>query len=223
MKKTIGIIGLGRFGLELVKYLSQLHVELIAIDRDLDAVKQASLHIDNVASCDITDEQQLKETGISDADHVVIAIGQDKMENLSTVILTILRLKQLGVKEITARADKEDYAEILKKVGATNVVYPLAIAAERIASKIGAGNVVDYFNIKNEFDVYEIEISEQFEKTHITELLIRKKYLSNILLIQRENKMIIPTAEETIYPNDHIFIFGRQKDIPKVLAYFSKK
>mgnify|MGYP001281084589 FL=1 len=223
MKKTIGVIGLGRFGIELVQYLSELHVELIAIDKDIEAVKQAGVFVDNVAACDITNEIQLKETGIAEADHVIIAIGQDKMENLSTAILTILRLKQLGIKEITARADKDDYIEILKKVGADHVVSPLMIAAERTASKIGAGNVVDYFNIKNDFDVYEIEVSEQFEATHITNLVIRKKFLANILLIQRNGEVLIPTSEETIYPNDHIFIFGRQKDIPKVIAYFSKK
>ncbi|CCV64843.1 Trk system potassium uptake protein TrkA [Alteracholeplasma palmae J233] len=222
MKKTIGVIGLGRFGLELIKSLEQSNIDLIAIDKDIDAVRQAGEYINNVVCCDITNEKELKETGISNADHVIIAIGQDKMENLSHVILTIMRLKQLGVKEITARADKDDYAQVFKMVGVNNVVYPLSIAAERVANKI-VGNVADYFNIKNDFDVYEIEISETFETVSLIDLNLRNKYKVNILLIQRNNQMITPTSTDYLMANDHIFVFGRKKELPKMVNFFSNK
>src|SRR5690554_1760487 len=113
------------------------------------------------------------------------AFGQNDRNNLTASIITIIKLKELGVKHITARADEEDYASILKLVGASDVVSPLWIASERVANRIALGNVVDYFNIKNDFDVYEINIRDDFEPTPIIDLDLRGMYSINILLIER--------------------------------------
>ncbi|HOA64077.1 MAG TPA: TrkA C-terminal domain-containing protein, partial [Bacilli bacterium] len=155
--------------------------------------------------------------------HVIVAIGQSERSNLASSIITIIKLKQLGVPKITARADDEDYAEVLKLVGATNTVSPLSIASERLANKIGFDNVIDYFNIKNDFDVYEIKINENFAPLPITQLDSRSIYGINILLIERDKEVIVPTKDTVLMPNDEIFIFGRKKDIPKIVTFFSKK
>jgi len=222
MKKIIGIIGLSRFGLNLVDSFSKLNVELIAIDNNKDSVKKASEIISNVFVCDSTDEEALKASGISNVDHAIVAFGQNERNNLTASIITINKLKELGVKQITARADEEDYASILKLVGATDVVSPLGIASERVANRIALGNVVDYFNIKNDFDVFEINIPEDFEPTPITELDLRSMYGSNILLIERNNKILVPNKDSVLRPKDEIFIFGRKKDLPKVISIFNK-
>ncbi|HQA19913.1 MAG TPA: TrkA family potassium uptake protein [Bacilli bacterium] len=223
MKKSIAIIGLGRFGLKLVESLNRLNVDLIAIDQNKEAVKRASEIITNAYVADPTDEEALKAVGIANVDHVIVAIGQSERSNLASSIITIIKLKQLGVPKITARADDEDYAEVLKLVGATNTVSPLSIASERLANKIGFDNVIDYFNIKNDFDVYEIKINENFAPLPITQLDSRSIYGINILLIERDKEVIVPTKDTVLMPNDEIFIFGRKKDIPKIVTFFSKK
>ncbi len=222
MKKIIGIIGLSRFGLNLVESFTKLNVEIIAIDNNKDSVKKASEMISNAFVCDATDEEALKNSGISNVDHVIVAFGQNERNNLTASIITIIKLKELGVKHITARADEEDYANILKLVGATDVVSPLGIASERVANKIALGNVIDYFNIKNDFDVYEISIQEDFEPTPIIDLDLRGIYKINILLIEREGKMLLPDKDTILKPKDDVFIFGRKKDLPKVVNVFTK-
>jgi trk system potassium uptake protein TrkA len=222
MKKIIGIIGLSRFGLNLVESFTKLNVEIIAIDNNKESVKKASEIITNAFVCDATDEDALKNSGISNVDHVIVAFGQNERNNLTASIITIIKLKELGVKHITARADEEDYANILKLVGATDVVSPLGIASERVANKIALGNVIDYFNIKNDFDVYEISIQEDFEPTPIIDLDLRGVYKINILLIEREGKMLLPDKDTVLRPKDDVFIFGRKKDLPKVINVFNK-
>lgn len=223
MKKSVAVIGLSRFGLTLVESFSKLNVELIAIDQDKEQVKKASEFVDNAFIADATNETALKECGITNVDHVIVAIGQNERVNLTSSVIAIIKLKQLGIKEITARADDEDYVEVLKLVGATSVVMPLAIASERIANKIAAGNVVDYFNIKNEYDVYEVHISQAFEPLAITELDSRSRYKINILLIERDQRMLTPSKDTFLLPGDDIFIFGKKKDIPKITAVFNKE
>lgn len=222
MKKIIGIIGLSRFGLNLVESFTKLNVEIIAIDSNKESVKKASEMISNAFVCDATDEEALKSSGISNVDHVIVAFGQNERNNLTASIITIIKLKELGVKHITARADEEDYANILKLVGATDVVSPLGIASERVANKIALGNVIDYFNIKNDFDVYEISVQEDFEPTPIIDLDLRGVYKINILLIEREGKMLLPDKDTILKPKDDVFIFGRKKDLPKVVNVFTK-
>lgn len=222
MKKSIAIIGLSRFGLNLVESFNKLDVDIIAIDNNKESVRKASEITRNVYVVDSTDEEALKSAGISLVDHVIVAIGQNERSNLTASIITIIKLKQMGIKNITARADEDDYVEVLKMVGATDIVSPLYIASERIANKIASGNVVDYFNIKNDFDVYEVRIDEAFNPLAITDLDARTMYKINILLIEREKKVINPSKDTILMPKDEVFIFGRKKDIPKIVAFFSK-
>lgn len=222
MRKSIAVIGLSRFGLNLVEIFSRLNVDVIAIDQRRECVKKASEFASNVFVADSTDLEALKISGISNVDHVVVAIGQNDRSNLSSSIITIIKLKELGVKKITARADEDDYIEVLKLVGATDVVSPLNIASERIANKIASENIIDYFNVKGDFDVYEIKIQSDFKELAITNLDSRSIYGINILLIERNNKFIIPRKDTILMPNDQIFIFGKKKDIPKIVNYFSK-
>lgn len=137
-------------------------------------------------------------------------MGQDNVNNLTAGILIIIKLKQLGIKEIVVRSDKDEYVETLKTIGATKIITPLSIAAEKISKVFSADNVIDYFNIKNNYDVYEIKIGDNFEETRITELSLRSKYNMNILLIERKNKIIYPTNEVSLLSGDNIFIFGKK-------------
>ena len=165
----------------------------------------------NAFVIDSTSEEALKSAGISTVDHAIVAIGQNDRSNLTASIVTIIKLKSLGIKQITARADEDDYVEILKLIGATDIVSPLYIASERTANKIASGNVIDYFNIKNDFDVYEIRIREDFKELPIIELDARSIFGINILLIEREGKVVIPSKDTTIMAHDDVFYFWTQK------------
>lgn len=221
MKKIIAVIGLSRFGLNLVQDFSKLNVDIIALDHNKENVLKASEFVQNVVVADSTNLEALREAGIGNVDHVVVAIGQNEQANLATSIITIIKLKQLGITEITARADDQDSAEALKLVGATNIVLPLNIASERIAYKIASLDLVDYFNIKGDFSVAEIKVLDSFKPTLITELNIRNNYNLNILLIEQNGKMLVPNKDTTINPGDEVFVFGKRKDLPKISQIFS--
>ena len=59
MKKSIAVIGLGRFGLSLVESFSRLNVDIIAIDQNKESVKSKRF-VHNVYVVDSTDEEALK-------------------------------------------------------------------------------------------------------------------------------------------------------------------
>lgn len=82
--------------------------------------------------------------------------------------------------------------------------------------------MVDYFNIKNDFDVFEINILEDFELILIIEFDLRSMYGSNILFIECNNKILVFNKDFILRLLDEIFIFGRKKDLLKVISIFNK-
>ena len=119
MKKTFLIIGLGRFGMAVIKTLSELNAEVIAIDVNEKAVEEASRYVEHCAICDSTRIKALEEIDASSYDHAVVAIGN----NVQASILTVINLKELGLKKISVRADSEEYAKVLARLGADEVLF----------------------------------------------------------------------------------------------------
>lgn len=221
MKKSVAIIGLSRFGLSIVESFSKLDVDIVAIDTEEEQVQKAGEFIQNAFIADSTNLESLLAAGIENVDHAIVAIGQNERKNLTTSIISVIKLKELGIKEITARADEEDYAEVLRLVGATKIIMPLTIAAQYAANKIAAGNVFDYFNVSKDYDIFEVKVGESFKPTPIINLDLRVKYRSNILLLERGKSVLIPDKDTVIQPGDEIFIFGKKNDVSRVISLFN--
>lgn len=222
MKANIAVIGLGRFGLDLVESLSKKDIEVMAIDVNEQAVEKALVFTPYAYICDSTDEEALKEVGISNVDKVIIAAGQSDRLTLASTIMTIIKVKHLGVKSIIVRIDDESYQETMMLVGATQAVSPLKIASETMATKITSDNIVDYFNISDDFCAYELELPENFKTLPIVDLSIQCKYKMNILVIYRNGNPIIPTHKDTLIEKDHIYVFGRRVEMEKIANFFRK-
>ncbi|HKM29459.1 MAG TPA: TrkA family potassium uptake protein [Bacilli bacterium] len=215
MKKSILVVGLGRFGLNLIEFFSRLDVDIIGIDVDEDAVNKAVKKTPYVYTCDSTNAEALKEIGVSGVDVAIIALGQDNSQGVVAGIMTTILLKKLGVAKIVVRLDDEMYRDTFLAVGATETIQPIKIASERIANKFAMDNIVEYFNITGDFNVFEMKVPETFKPISLIDLNSRSKYGINIILINREELMFTPNSTHTLKPNDDIFIFGKKSDVIK--------
>ena len=101
MKKTFAVLGIGRFGLKLVEELSHHNVNVVALDAKEENVIKASEFTTTAFICDITSEAALKEVGVQNVDHAIVAIGS----NLQVTILSTIILKELNIPKITVRVD----------------------------------------------------------------------------------------------------------------------
>ncbi|MDD4532385.1 MAG: TrkA family potassium uptake protein [Bacilli bacterium] len=219
MRKTIVVIGLGRFGLGLVKNLALRDVEIIAIDKDKNNVAKVGDIINNAVVCDSTKAEVLEEVGVTDADNAIIAFGQDSQENIATTILTVVALKKVGVKKITCRIDDSVYEELLIKIGADNVIYPFDIASQSLALKVSSSSVMDYYNISEGYKVFDILIRESTEPINLMKLNAPTNFGVNIILVHRGTSTFMPNRESIIKPGDHIFVFGEEKGVYKLEAF----
>ncbi len=209
MKKSFAIIGLGRFGLTLIEELSKYTDNIIGIDINEDAVKNAATIIEQAFQANSTSTIAMKNLGVHNVDHAVIAFG----ENFEGTIMTYATLKDLGVEHITVRCDKDSYIPILEKLGVDDIISPTKIAGKRLATLLCSPNFVDYFQLANDYCVVELPVPNTFKPIKISQLDARNKFDVNLLLIKRNNISISPKANDELCPNDEVFVFGKNKKI----------
>ena len=151
-KKSFLVIGLGRFGLSIIKGLAQSTKNVLGIDLDETRVALASQEIENVIVGDCTKKRVLEEIGAKSVSHAIVAIGN----NLNATILTTINLKELGVKRITVRLDDEEYVDVIKRLGADEVIVPEVDAGNMFAKQAQSDSILDYYEVGDDYGVVQV-------------------------------------------------------------------
>ena len=191
-KKTILLIGLGRFGLHIVKKLHELGHEVMAVDVNEEKINQAVPYVTDAQIGNSTNEEFLKSLGINNFDLCIVTISADFQSSLETTSL----LKELGAKKVVSRAERDGQAKFLLRNGADEIVYPEKQLASWMAIKYSADHILDYIEIDKEHAIFEVSIPKDWIGKTIGEIDIRKKYGINILGIkdgQKLNVNVIPS------------------------------
>lgn len=216
MKKHYAVFGLGQFGGSLVKELSDMDLEVLAVDNDPLKVKEYSKIATHAVQANAVDENILKELGVRNVDHAFVSFG----ENIEASILTSLLLKEIGVPIVWAKAQNSYHHKVLSRIGVERVIHPEREMAKKIAHHVTNDNIVDFIELSKDHSIVEILASNKFDNKSILQLDIRNKYGCNIIGIQRNEETIIsPAADQLIQKNDILIIVGQNKDIER----FEKK
>ncbi len=161
--KTIAVIGLGKFGFYIAKSLSKLDMKVIAIDNNEQRIQEISEYVDDCFVLDSTNKNALEDVGIYNFDTVVVSIG----ENIEASILTVMALKDLGNKNIIAKAITTIHGEILAKIGASKVLHP-----EKIAGRMLVKSMVEDMN----FEKIDLSNSMRIIKFSVPKFLVSKTF-----------------------------------------------
>ena len=208
-KKSFAVIGIGQFGISVVEELVGNGMDVIAIDSDEEAVKKVSSILPTVAVANSTDEESLKELGIKDVDSAIVAFGS----HIEASILTTVILKELGVKSIIVRVDDPYYLSILKKLGATEVIMPQKAAGIALANRLGNEDFKDFYKLDDKYSVVSIVINSAYVPQQLKDLSSKDKFGVNIVLINRNGRAFVPGGNDSILPDDTIFVVGGTKEI----------
>ena len=208
-KKSFAVIGLGQFGISVVEELVGNGADVIAIDSDEEAVKKVSSILPTVAVANGTDEESLKELGIKDVDSAIVAFGS----HIDASILTTVILKELGVKSIIVRVDDAYYLSILKKLGATEVIMPQKAAGVALANRLGNEDFKDFYKLDDKFSVVSIVVNSAYVPQQLRDLGTKDRYGVNVVLIMRGGRSFVPGGNDTLLPDDTIFVVGGTKEI----------
>lgn len=216
-RKQFAIIGLGRFGSSIAKYLAKMDYEVLAIDDNQERVQEIAHAVTHAVSANSTDEEALKALGIRNFDVVVIAIGED----IQASILTTLILKELGVPHLIVKAQNELHGKVLSKIGADKVVFPERDMGLRVAHSLISSNIIDHIGLTGDFSIVELKVPSSIIGRSLREIDLRAKFNCNVLAVKNgENVNMAPLADSLLTNEDILIIAGRNDHLSKLeLAY----
>ena len=211
-KKTILLIGLGRFGLHIAKKLHELGHEVMAVDVNEEKINQAVPYVTDAQIGNSTNEEFLKSLGINNFDLCIVTISDDFQSSLETTSL----LKELGAKKVVSRAERDGQAKFLLRNGADEIVYPEKQLASWMAIKYSADHILDYIEIDNEHAIFEVSVPKDWIGKTIGEIDIRKKYGISILGIKNEKKLNVNVTPSQILSSElSLLVIGDYKKLKK--------
>lgn len=212
--RQVCVIGLGQFGSHLARQLVKLGCEVLAIDASESRVE---LVRDDVHQALIGDARNfdMLDSVISDTlDEAIIALG----ERIEPSVLCALHLRQLEVEVIRSTASNEDHAQILRAVGATDIIFPEQATAERVARRIANPALLDMFSLEGDYRIMEIAAPESIHGKSLADMNLRQKYGLLVLGIRdpgEEHYRFLPEADEVFRPDQALMVLGRELELTR--------
>ena len=212
------VIGLGTFGRSIAQTLYENGKMVLAIDQQEERVQKVI--DDEIASdaitLDVTDENSIKKVVNDDFNTAFVCIGKNTQ---SSVFITVI-LKEIGIKTIICKAKNELQGKILKKIGATSVVYPEETMAKETALGVIRPNITEHFKFSEKYRVFEIKAPKDFVGKNLIELNLRNKYEMNIIGIKSKEELnIMPLPNTAISESDILLVIA---NIEKMALFWKK-
>lgn len=217
------IVGLGSFGASLAEKLTAQGNEVIGIDSQMSKVDVYKEKISHTICMNATDEFTVSGLPLKETDVVIITIGKDQGANVMATAL----FKNFQVKRLISRAINPLHEKVLMAIGVDEIVHPEEETAERWSKKLCLTNVIDSFELNNEYSIIEISIPKKYVGMTILETQLRSKY--NILALTTIKKKEVQSAigktkiitqvqgvaspNTILYENDILVIYGANNDL----------
>lgn len=212
------IIGAGRTGRFLAPMLEKQGLMVKVIEKNKERCQMlASMLEKGLVLCgDGTDIDLLTEEGVSEAD-VVVCITEDDKLNLLLALLA----KHLGAKKTIVRVTRNEYIELMEKVGVDVVLSSRLLSAGEVLRFVRKGGIVSVSLLEGaQAEALEIIVAAGSE--------VEGKALRNIKLPQEclicaivhENEAIIPNGDTVLNANDRIILFAKSELVKSTVPMF---
>ena len=214
MRRAV-VIGLGIFGYHIARTLFENGFEVVAIDKNKEAIQRIRDYSSKAVLADGTDKEVMEEIGIHEDDIAIISFGED----LAASTLITLHLRQQKVKNIIVKAPNEEHKLILEKVGATDVIIPEMDVAKKVAKSLISPNVLDYIPLSEDYIISEIAPPNSFLGKTIRELGLRAKYHIEVIAVRdviSDSIQMVPPADFVIKDGEVLVVIGKEAEIRKI-------
>ncbi len=217
------IIGAGRFGRAVAITLVQEGCQVLLLDNDAKRIQQMSDLVTQAAQVDVTDEKALQSLDLGDMDVAVVSIGSD----LEASILATMKLKEMGIKTVVAKAGTLAHSKILSRVGADRIVFPERDMGERVAKSLVSPTIFDYIEVSPGYNMVDIQVPNHLRGQTLGQANVRSEFGIDIVAIKRrspgldkqgqselkEEVIIAPPASEVLGEKDILVVIGEEEKI----------
>lgn len=182
MKKSIAVLGLGRFGQFLTHELSRNGADVLIADDDEETVRKFANQVSCAVKADLNDPEVIRGLGLSEVDTVVVSMGS----SLDASIMCVMVAKELGVPYVIAKAASLRMGEILRRVGADEIIYPEKESAELTARRLLSSDFLEFFELGSELCVFSMKPKKEWIGKTLRELNLRGRLKLNVIAMRED-------------------------------------
>lgn len=209
------VIGIGNFGYYLGRHLYERGHEVIALDINRTLVQRIKDFVSQAVVADATEREVLESLGVQEVDTAVVCIGT----RMQASILATLHLRELGVKQILAKAVSEEHGRILKKIGADEIFFPEKDLAVSVGSRLDNPNMLDYLPFIEGYSIVELAPPREFVGKTLSDLDLINRYGIQVLAVKEiipKGLTLIPTGSFKVKDSDALIVLGPDDALRKL-------
>jgi len=213
-RKQFAILGAGRFGASMARTLASMGHDVLVVDHDEARINAIAEQVTHALIMDVTDEESIRQLGLSNFDVVVVSIGNDLQSSIMAVVLT----KEAGAKTVIAKATDDLHAKILQKVGADKIVMPEKDMGARLAQKLVSNNVLDFIELSADYCFTDMQCPERWVGKNLRQLDLRGRYGANVVALCRESGRmdISPDPNQPLRHGDRLIMIAPKTVVEKM-------
>lgn len=211
--KNILVIGLGHFGEYIAKQFHELGHQIMAVDINEERVDAILPYVNNAQIGDSTNPDFLKTLGVDNYDVCIVGVGDDFQSSLETTSL----LKEMGAKQVVARAARDVHEKFLLRNGADEVVYPERQSALWTAIRYSSEHIFDYTELTEDYAIFELSIPPAWVGKKVSELNIRTEQETKVLAFKKNQQLNMNITPDTLLPEGfNMLVLGGKKEIQRM-------
>lgn len=215
------IIGAGRTGRFLASMLEAQGLQVKVIEKNKSRCQMlAPLLKQGLVLCgDGTDMDLLSEEGVGEAD-VVICITEDDKLNLLLALLA----KHLGAKKTIVRVARNEYIELMEKVGVDIVLSSRLLSAGEVLRFVRKGGIVSISLLEGaQAEALEIIVGAEAEVTGKPLWKLNLPRESLLCAIVRGEEVYIPNGNTVLQADDRVILFIKSELAKNTLKMFESR
>ena len=207
MKKSVAVLGLGKYGRSISENLYQMGADVLAVDNDLELVNEFSGKCTSAVCANLTHEDEVTALGLKNMDIVVVAMGR----NLAASILSIAVAKEQGVPLVVAKSSSERMSAILLKVGADKILDPEGEGGARSAKILLSSSFKDFFRLDDNMYMIEMEPKKEWIGKSPMELALRKTWNLNVVAVKKRGELWHFVDPKELFTEDSLLLIVMEK------------
>ncbi len=207
-QKAFAVLGLGSFGMGAANELMERGAEVLVVDRNERLIEENAKRFTQAVIADLTDPEAIGQLGLGSMDAVIVDMSQD----LEASIMCVMVAKEKGVHRVIAKAENKRKSEILKKVGADQIVFPEQESGTRTAFQLMFPDILRFFDLTSDLVIVEMQPREEWCGRTLLELELRKKHGINVIAFRRGDKVYDVRSESDMIRSGESMLIVMTKD-----------
>ncbi|MBB4119519.1 trk system potassium uptake protein TrkA [Mesonia hippocampi] len=214
------IIGSGRTGKHVIEAAVKDNHDVFVIDKNKETTDWVASHFDCMAiHADATSIEALKEANAEKADAIIVTTNDDAVNSL-----VILLAKQLGINQLVSAVNNEEHLSVFEQLGTDTVESPYRLNGRYLYRAVQGPNVNEFLDLGDGHELLEMQVEQNAKISNkLIKELNKQRVLppdSRIILIKRNEQIIVPEGETKIEVKDTVVVLSQRKKVSEISKLF---